>query len=137
NLHGKIDDPAWGPLAIAGNVDPTTKAVSLTLSHQGLGLDMPKLRKLPFLPPKLWQKLELEGTTVPLRLTLHTASTAPRVRYRVEFGGLRVRLPQPDRPAFTVTPVHGVMEGTEDGFRLTGMVDDPSWGKWTASARLD
>jgi hypothetical protein len=136
DLSGRIADPAWGPLEIAGTVDPQSLAVSLTLVHQGLELDMKKLRALPFAPASLWSHLELEGKTVPLRLTIRTASAPPRIRYRAEFSRLRIRLPQPDRPAFTAGGARGVLDGNEDGFHVNGAVDDPSWGKWTVAAHL-
>jgi hypothetical protein len=136
NLTGEVADPAWGPLAVAGTVDPQTMAVALTLTHQGLDLDVKKLRALPLAPPALWNQIELEGRSIPLRLTLATASTRPRIRYRAEFSRLGIRLPQPDRPAFTAGPAHGVLEGNEDGLNLKGAANDPSWGKWNFAAQL-
>ncbi len=137
NLTGKALDPAWQTLEVSGHLDPNTLALSLAVSSTGATLDMTKLRALPFVPAALWNQLELQGGAVPLRFTLNTSTTAPRVRYAVEFEGVGVRLPQPDRPAFVAGPARGKLEGNEDGFSLSASIADAAYGNWTVAGSLD
>ena len=49
DLSGRIDDPAWGPLTLAGLLDPQSLAGSLAVEHPGLALGADRLRRLPLL----------------------------------------------------------------------------------------
>src|SRR5262249_44178684 len=100
-------------------------------------------RSLPLVPPALWTRIQLDGPSVPLKFTLASSTNAggdkaasPGVSYNLAFDHLRITLPQTDRPALVASPVHGGLEGNENGFRLTGAVRDYYWGNWAVSAGL-
>jgi translocation and assembly module TamB len=142
NLTGVIDDPAWKPIEMTGHVG-STGDFSITLSSKGLALTHAMLRSLPLVQPALWARIQLDGPSVPLKFTLASStkaggdkSASPGVSYKLAFDHLRITLPQTDRPALVASPVHGELEGNENGFRLTGAVRDHYWGNWAVSAGL-
>jgi hypothetical protein len=132
NLHGTIDDPVWGAFDVAGAY--RDDRLQLTLTSLGVVLTPGMARALPFVPEALHRQLEFEGRRVPLRLRLTFGPEPPYARYEVRFRDARVRLLQPDRPAFVVGGAGGTLEGSEQGFLLNGALDDPSWGRWSVAA---
>ena len=135
NLSGVLDDPVWGSFDVSGRVEKSG-AFSITLNNNGVALTLGMLKSLPFVPPSLWSTIEVDGPSVPLTFTLAVATQAPLVRYTVAFDRARVTLPQPDRQPLVASPARGVLDGNEDGFKLTGQINDAYWGSWTVQAGL-
>lgn len=134
NLSGFLEDPSWGKFDIVGRFGHGK--LHLHLKNDRLPLTPALFRSVPFLPPALTRQAEFEGI-IPLELSLWFSPEPPRARYQVSFDRARVRLLQPDRPAFVAFPARGALEGSDDGFQLKGDIRDPYWGNWTLAADLD
>jgi translocation and assembly module TamB len=101
-LTGTVSEPLWGDWKAKGDFNSTGAKGSLTLAAESIAMTMPKLKALPFVPPSVWQEIEVEGTT-PARLDLdvETSGDQTSVHYRVEISpkDARVRVPSIDLEA--------------------------------------
>ena len=52
----------------------------------------------------------------------------PKVRYRAEFAGLTVAVSRARTAPPSPSPARGVLLGNEEGFRIDGLIEDPTWG---------
>jgi translocation and assembly module TamB len=62
-LTGTVADPTWGDWTISGALDRTTSAGSTTVKTADLHFTQSMLERLPFVPAKIWQQVQVNGDT--------------------------------------------------------------------------
>jgi hypothetical protein len=80
-LEGKIIDPYWGVWDLQGMLDRASGS-SLALKTPHVHLTQAMLDRLPFVAPKVWQQVQIEGDT-PVECTFRLDPAADKVHYRV------------------------------------------------------
>jgi translocation and assembly module TamB len=136
-LTGNISDPFWGNWKASGAFNNTGSQGSLTLDTKNLAVTMTKLKRLPFVPPSLWQEIWLEGTTTAqLRLDLETKDDKTSLHYRVEIAPQdgRVRVPSIDLEA---VQANGRAILTEEVVELENVRGKTAGGFIAASGKLN
>jgi hypothetical protein len=94
-LTGTVNDPFWGDWKAQGDFDTAAGKGSITLDTSGVDVTMEKLRGIAFVPPKVWQGVEVEGPTPALvRLDLQPDDKRT-VHYRVEVSPRNARVKVP------------------------------------------
>jgi hypothetical protein len=68
-LTGTVTDPTWGQWTGQAHAQLDPLSGSLRLTTHGLRADMTMLRSVPFVPPEVWEQIELAGEA-DLTLTL-------------------------------------------------------------------
>ncbi len=80
-LEGTLTDPYWGHWSIQGTFYRTGSS-QLTLKTPQVHVRQEMLERLPFVAPKVWQHVQVEGDT-PVEFTLRLDRAAEKVHYRV------------------------------------------------------
>jgi hypothetical protein len=84
-LKGTVTDNFWGYWTAEGAFASSGSNGSITLETAGVQVTTDKLRSIAFVPPKVWQAVQIEGTTpAQVRLSVDTGGEKPTVSYRVE-----------------------------------------------------
>ena len=60
---GELTDPTWGDWTLSGELDRTTSACSATLKTADVHFTQSMLKRLPFVPVKVWQQVQADGDT--------------------------------------------------------------------------
>jgi hypothetical protein len=83
NLTGTVCDPRWGSWDLKGTLDPAARSGSGTLSRADeIYLTEEMLEELPFVSPKVWKHVHLEGSS-PVELSLRVPPGGTPKHYRV------------------------------------------------------
>jgi hypothetical protein len=92
-LQGTVADPDWGTWSVHGTL-PRSGSATLLLQNPGIHLTQTMLDRLPFVAPKVWQHVQVEGDT-PVALTLRLDLAERKARYRLvlEPKATRVHIP--------------------------------------------
>src|SRR5262249_30385844 len=84
-LAGKVDDPDWGQWTLSGGRDGANAPYQIKLHTDGLHATMDKMRRVPFVPPVVWEQIQFEGDSpVDLALQFGGSSAGPSLHYRVD-----------------------------------------------------
>ncbi len=84
-LTGTVTDTFWGHWTAQGAFDSSGGTGSVTLDSAAVQVTMDKLRSIAFVPPKVWQAVQIEGTTpAHVRLDVANEGAKPTVHYHVE-----------------------------------------------------
>src|SRR5262249_21413960 len=80
-LEGTGADPYWGNWSLEGTFD-RSRACMLTLHTPWVHITQAMLDRLPFVSPKVWRQVQVEGDT-PVEFTFRLDPAADKVHYRV------------------------------------------------------
>jgi hypothetical protein len=84
-LTGTITDPVWGEWKAQGDMDTAGGKTSIVLDTTEVAVTMDKLKAIAFVPPKVWQQVQVEGPTpARVQLDMQTGGGKASVSYRVE-----------------------------------------------------
>jgi hypothetical protein len=95
-ISGAADDSQWGRWTISGERSDAQAPLVLTMHSDSTAATADKLRRVPFVPPTVWEQVTFEGET-PVDLTLQFGGSVG-MRYRVAFAprDAIVRVPSAD-----------------------------------------
>jgi translocation and assembly module TamB len=92
-LTGTITDPFWGDWQVQGDLDTAAGKSSIVLNATEIAVTMEKLKTIAFVPPKVWQQVQVEGPTpARVQLDMDTGGDKPSVHYRVEIAPHHARV---------------------------------------------
>ncbi len=136
-LEGTLSDPFWGNWKIQGNATRTASRVSITLATEGVAVTLAKLKAISFVPPSVWQQVQVEGTTpAQVRLDMETLGDKTAVHYRIEISpqAAHVRVPSID---LEVTQAHGKVSIADEIVELDKVCGKTAGGWIRASGKLN
>ncbi len=90
-ITGTITDPAWGVWDLHADYQPRDRRFVVQLKTLRADLTPEHFRSLPFVSPRVWQSVEVGGTTA-AALTLTIPIGTPGVRYRIDLDVVRADL---------------------------------------------
>jgi translocation and assembly module TamB len=136
-LDGTITDPFWGDWKASGAFDSGAGNGHIVLDADKLAVTMRKLKSIAFVPPSVWDEIEVEGTT-PAKLWLNLGSSGgtTSVSYRVEIAprDARIKVPSIDLEA---AHSHGKAVVADEIVDLNQLQGKTAGGSITASGKLN
>ncbi len=136
-LTGIINDPFWGNWKANGTFNSTGSQGSISLGTESVAVTMTKLKAIPFVPPSVWQEVQVEGTTpVQLRLDMETRGDKTSVHYRVEISpqDAHVQVPSIDLNAMHA---NGKVIVADEVIELDNVHGKTAGGSIVASGKLN
>jgi hypothetical protein len=135
-LIGNIADPFWGKWRAKGDFDVAGGKGSLTLDSPGIDVTMEMLKFIAFVPPSVWNEVQIEGHT-PARVRLDlTAGNKPPVNYRVEVSPREARVQVPSI-GLTATQAHGKAVIADEVVQLEDVHGKTAGGEIVTSGTLN
>lgn len=134
-IAGTIADRRWGNWDVGGRFAPAD-GTRIALHNPHAEVSMDRLRRLPFVPPAVWQQVSAEGTT-DARLTLEfPPAETQKSKYRVELepAGMGVRVSSIDLDTREVT---GKLVVQDEVVTLTNLSGQTAEGTLAVSGTLD
>jgi translocation and assembly module TamB len=134
-ITGNIADTYWGKWDIGGKIDPGSSGIALTLDTTSTDVTAEKLKKIPFVPPSIWDEVTADGKTS-VRLALTLAPNASDSHYKVELvpTGARVRI---SSIALETDQVHGKIVVDDQVVTLAKVAGRAAEGTISADGKLD
>ncbi|HWG42938.1 MAG TPA: hypothetical protein VN688_09145 [Gemmataceae bacterium] len=135
-LKGTITDPFWGNWQAQGDFDTTGGKGTITLDTSEVDVTMEKLKAIAFVPPSVWQAVQVEGKT-PARVHLDLQPENKRkAHYRVEISptDAHVKVPSIDLDA---THAHGKAIIVDELVELRDVHGQMAGGNITTSGDLN
>jgi translocation and assembly module TamB len=136
-LTGTVNDPFWGDWKANGDFNNTGSQGSITLAAESVAVTMTKLKSVPFVPPLVWQEVQLEGMTpAQVRLDMETKGDKTSVHYRVEIApqAAHVQVLSIDLDA---TQANGRVIVADEVVELDNVHGKTAGGSITASGKLN
>lgn len=134
-LAGTATEPEWGDWVVRAEYRRDERTFVLRLQSPRTDLGMAKLRRLPFVSPKVWTAVEIAGTTS-VDLTVRVPIGRPKVGYRLDLGVVAAAVYVPSIELRTTGTAGQVL--VEDGVVHLNEVHGPyAGGRLAVTGRLD